>query len=172
VLLTHLRCTDAGLAALAKSTAFPNLRTLGLRAFADHGRYTHAGIVRILESDHFPKLDTLDIRDAVPGEFQQAALYDNPVLSRLRTFDPPNACDTGALFRCKHLVRLEVLRIHDSTLTDADMLTMLDNPTFAKLRTLELNRVNVGGSRLSPEVAKRLRDRFGTGLSVFESPLF
>jgi hypothetical protein len=69
-------------------------------------------------------------------------------------------------------VRLEVLRIHDSTLTDADMLTMLDNPTFAKLRTLELNRVNVGGSRLSPEVAKRLRDRFGTGLSVFESPLF
>ncbi|VTU02029.1 Uncharacterized protein OS=Sorangium cellulosum (strain So ce56) GN=sce1195 PE=4 SV=1 [Gemmataceae bacterium] len=166
VLLSDLRCTNAGLTALAKSAAFPNLRTIGLRADSPRVAYTHRGVLRVLESDRFPKLESLDLLDRPPAGFNQRLFYNEPALSRVRAYWAPNGGDTAALCRCRRLTNLEALRISGSTVTDDDVRALLDNPAFAKLKVLELWGNNPTGSQLSEAVMDRLRQRFGASLSA------
>jgi len=172
LLLSELSCTNVGLRALAKSTAFPNLRELGLRASSQRTEYTHTGIIRILESERFPKLDSLDLLDALPGGFQETALYMHAGLSRLRKYWPPSGSNVGKLARCPHFTRLESLRICETRISDDDVLALLDSPVLAKLKTLSFSDVKPVQNPLSPAVEKRLRDRFGSGLVLYDSPAF
>jgi uncharacterized protein (TIGR02996 family) len=165
VLVSDLRCTNAGLTALAKSAAFPNLRTVGLRASSPRVGYTHRGLLRVLESDRFPKLESLDLLDRPPTGFNQRLFYNEPALSRVRVFWSPSGGDTAALCRCRRLTNLESLRISNSTVTDDDVRALLDNPAFAKLKVLELWGNNQTGPQLSESVTEHLRQRFGANLS-------
>ncbi|WP_439631823.1 TIGR02996 domain-containing protein [Gemmata sp.] len=166
VLVTDLRCTNAGLAALAKSAAFPNLRTVGLRAGSPRVAYTHRGVLRVLESARFPRLESLDLLDRLPAGFDQPAFYNEPVLSRVRVLWAPSGGDTSALCRCRRLTNLESLRISSSTVTDDDARALLDNPAFARLKVLELWNNKTAGPQLSEGVTEQLRERFGENLSV------
>ncbi|MBA4189077.1 MAG: hypothetical protein C0467_13850 [Planctomycetaceae bacterium] len=172
LLLSELSCTNVGLRALAKSAAFPNLRELGLRASSRRTEYTHTGMIRILESEHFPELDSLDMLDGLPGGFQETPLYKHAGLSRLRKFWPPSGSSVGKIARCPHFTRLESLRICETRISDDDVLALLDNPSLAKLKALSFASVKPVRDPLSPAVEKRLRDRFGSGLGLYDSPAF
>jgi uncharacterized protein (TIGR02996 family) len=166
VLVTDLRCSNAGLLHLAVSAAFPNLRTLGLRAAARVATYTHHGVLRILESDRFPKLDSLDLLDPLPAGFRLSEFYAARALSRLKLLWAPAGRGAGRVCRCPHLTSLETLRISGCDVTDDDMRGLLDNPALANLKTLELWNINRTGPGLSDSVTERLRTRFGDKLSV------
>jgi uncharacterized protein (TIGR02996 family) len=172
LLVTDLSCTNIGLRELARSTAFPNLRELGLRAFSTKTEYTHTGILRFLDSEQFPKLEALDLLDALPSGFQETAFYKQPALSRLRHYWASAGCNVRKIAECPHFTRLEWLRIHETDIEEADVLALLDNPALAKLKKLGFARVSFVRSPLSPALVQRVRDRFGSGLDIYDSSAF
>lgn len=164
-------CSDAGLAALAGSTCYPNLRAISLNDGLRGGRYSHAGLLGLLNSSRLPKLDELDLTGAQPVNINERHLFAGRGLSRLRVLCTGDFTNLKYVAGCKHLTSLEQLHVSESNLTDKDAQTLADNPKFARLKMVVLTQMNPDIPPLGKTAEKALRDRFGDGLTLAYSVL-
>jgi uncharacterized protein (TIGR02996 family) len=163
--------TDAGLKAFARTGGLSQLRTVALTLSGGlltraRGKYTTAGVLAILKSDRLPQLRTLDVSGEQPAKFDYRQLLADPILKRLTSFSVGTRAPMDAVVACPHLTNLRDLTATFVTFTNADAETLLGNPALANLKTLWLDGVNPSGGRLSRTFVRKLRERFGTGLTL------
>lgn len=158
--LEKLRCTDAGLKALAQTNALPRLRRLALLAPVHGGRFTAPGVLALLTSEHFT-LRELHLTTAF--RVQLAALAAGPAagLSRLHKLSLRLGRDFAPIASCPHLTELRELHVdaYDRAFSDDSIAALLDNPALAKLRRFTFQQPT-DGEPISPKLLERLAERF------------
>jgi uncharacterized protein (TIGR02996 family) len=163
--LREVKCTDAGLRDFAKNTSTSRLRALTLSSEGALGhtkpKFTAGGVIALLKSDRFPLLDSLEITRQSAEKFGLKKLLADPALARLKTLSLVVPVKAAEVLASPHLKNLHSLQLHDAEMTDSDADKLLASRTFTKLRELVLYL----DSRLSPATEKKLRDRFGEGLT-------
>jgi uncharacterized protein (TIGR02996 family) len=166
ILLDEVTVTDSGLRAFAETTDLARLRAFGLSVNRPRQRYTASGLLAVLKSARLPLLDTLSLFGGQPERFGYQQLLADPLLSRLTTFHLGFGAPLSPVVACPHLTNLRELTGSHITITDVHTETLLGNRAFGKLTTLSLDHLNPNGRRLSAAVARKLRARFGKGLTL------
>lgn len=163
--LREAKFTDAGLRHFAMNARTARLRALTLSTEGALGhtkaKFTAAGVLTLLKSDRLPRLDSLEVTHQSAERFGLKEFLDNPTLAKLQTLSLVMPVKVTEMFACPHLKHLHSLQLHDAEMTDADADRLLASRTFAKLRELDLCL----SSRLAPASEKKLRARFGGGLT-------
>jgi uncharacterized protein (TIGR02996 family) len=160
--LEKLRCTDAGLAALADAEALPRLRCVKLQAPVHGGDFTAEGVLALLASERFV-IDELQLTTAFRVRIE--ALTTGPVaaagLSRLRKLSLRIDSDFAPIASCPHLVALRELEIDafGCAVSDQALEALLDNPGFAELRRFSFNQP-AHCPPISAAIEQRLAERF------------
>jgi uncharacterized protein (TIGR02996 family) len=164
--LREAKFADAGLRDFAKNARTSGLRSLALSSEGALGHtrpaFTAAGVIALLESDRLPLLDSLEITRQSAEKFGLKKLLAAPALARLKSLSLVVPVKAAEVLACPHLKDLHSLQLHEAAMTDADADRLLASRTLARLRELYLFLP----SRLAPVIAKKLRDRFGDGLTL------
>lgn len=149
--LEKTRCTNAGLAAIARSPQLARLRHLGLKSPVHGGSFDAHGLVDLLAQR---SLDGLDLSGG--WNKIKLAILDAPPLAQLKQL-AISVDRIGPLAECQHVTGLESLLVASyGTRHSDDLGALLDNPAFAKLQRLDLRM-----DALEPRLVERLQQRFG-----------
>ncbi|HUR52977.1 MAG TPA: TIGR02996 domain-containing protein [Gemmataceae bacterium] len=154
--------TDKGLREFADTATMPNLRTFKLWS-GNKAKYTAAGMLALVSSKRFPNLCDLELECGQPNSLKWAELFADPRVKRLKRLMIGWKGDIAAAVRSPNLSGLEELGGNDVTFTEADADALLANPAFAGLKRFHLESLDV---KLTPVIKKKLRERFGDGLSL------
>jgi hypothetical protein len=167
------RCTDAGLAALGRAGALPNLQELVCQNVGRDQAFTARGVLALLDGDHLPRLSRLTLAGIPPPRLALDEVFADPAAARLTQLALSTPGALPAVARSWHLSGLESLRIDgaDAPADDRDVNALVDNPALARLREVHINNVSPVNGTLSKHVLDRARERFGGRMAVVYNPL-
>jgi uncharacterized protein (TIGR02996 family) len=167
LMLEKLRCTDAGLADLANSDRLPLLRRLRLIEPVYGGRFTAKGVLAVLKSKKVPLLEELAVTTAFRFKLGSFAAGPPNALSRLKRLFLRTGESFSPIAACSRLTGLRDLQVesHSHAFTDDNLSTLVENRSFEKLQRFAFQQPR-HCSAISKAVLKRLKDRFGAGLSL------
>jgi uncharacterized protein (TIGR02996 family) len=160
----EVELTDAGLTAFAQTTGTSRLRSVTISTVGGltnkKAKFTAAGIGALLNSDRLPRLEFLELETASP-RFDPGPLFACAGLQKLKTLWLSCRARMADVVASRHLTNLTTLIVHETELTDADA-DALVGPKFAKLGEVVLSVPE----HLSPATQKKLKKRFGKGLTL------
>lgn len=160
--LREVAFTDSGLTTFARTTETVRLRSLAL---SNEGgltirkpKFTAAGLRALLESDRLPRLESFEFETS-SAKFDISALFASAGLQKIKALQLLCRARMSDVVASRHLGNLATLIVHETELTDADVLV---GPKFANLEEVLLSLP----ARLPPATEKKLRKRFGKGLTL------
>ena len=155
------KLTDRGLAKFAETATMPNLRTFKLWN-GEKAKYTAGGVLDLLASKRFPKLCEIELECDQPKSLKWSELFADPRMKRLKRLTIGWNGDAAGAVRSPNLSGLDELAVNEVKFTAADADALLTNPSLKNLKRFVLDTID---GELAPGIEKKLRARFGDGLT-------